>query len=129
MGGEEKKSGLKEQWTEEEEEQLYQLHEKMGNRWAAIAQLMEGRTDNCVKNHFYSKLRKALRKLNRAVQSHFRRDCRPLKMAALYKVLEATDDRLKEHPRIPEALSLESLSSICLYPELKRLLLQFADDD
>jgi myb proto-oncogene protein len=36
----------------------------VGNRWAEIAQNIKGRTDNNVKNYFYSTLRKSLRKLN-----------------------------------------------------------------
>jgi len=36
----------------------------LGNKWAVIASHLKGRTDNNVKNYFYSTLRKSLRKLN-----------------------------------------------------------------
>lgn len=32
------------------------------------------RSDNCVKNHFYSKLRRALRKVNKICQELFQKD-------------------------------------------------------
>ena len=48
---------------------------------------MNGRTDNCVKNHFYSKLRKALRKLNKVIHSNFRKEYREIRMTVLYKII------------------------------------------
>jgi hypothetical protein len=44
----------KEPWSREEECLLYKLHKEHGNRWAIIAEKIDGRSDNQVKNHFYS---------------------------------------------------------------------------
>jgi len=41
-------------WSAEEERVVREAHEKLGNKWAKIAKLMPGCSDNDVKNHFYA---------------------------------------------------------------------------
>ncbi|KAG6493001.1 transcription factor RAX2-like [Zingiber officinale] len=47
-------------FTEEEDGIIYALYDRIGSRWSAIASHLAGRTDNDVKNHWNTKLKKKL---------------------------------------------------------------------
>jgi len=44
-------------WTEEEDDQLLQLHEKFGNRWTKLSAVLKGRTENMIKGRYKSLIR------------------------------------------------------------------------
>lgn len=50
-------------FTEMEENQIIQLHSRLGNRWSKIASHFPGRTDNEIKNHWNTRIKKKLKQL------------------------------------------------------------------
>ncbi|CAG9325415.1 unnamed protein product [Blepharisma stoltei] len=54
-------------WTVEEEQILIETQREHGNCWSKIATFLPGRTENAIKNYFYSTIRRNLRRYNRRV--------------------------------------------------------------
>ncbi|KAJ4960385.1 hypothetical protein NE237_020295 [Protea cynaroides] len=57
-------------FSEMEENQLIQLHASLGNRWSKIAAHFPGRTDNEIKNHWNTRIKKKLQLLGLDPSTH-----------------------------------------------------------
>ncbi|XP_073147297.1 transcription factor MYB3R-1-like isoform X2 [Henckelia pumila] len=50
----------KEAWTQDEELALIHAHQIYGNKWAELTKFLPGRTDNAIKNHWNSSVKKKI---------------------------------------------------------------------
>ncbi len=59
-------------WTPEEDMVIFEQHKRVGNQWALISKLMPGRTDNAIKNRYYSTVRRLLRREKKRMRERAR---------------------------------------------------------
>ncbi|KAL8038302.1 hypothetical protein ABFX02_11G097900 [Erythranthe guttata] len=100
--------------SEYEEQMVIDLHAKLGNRWSKIASHLPGRTDNEIKNHWNTHIKKKLKKLGIDPLTH-----KPLPPAAADQepVLETTttDHNIVEEEPLAKNIPAEAGPTTSLF--------------
>ncbi|KAM3257376.1 hypothetical protein ACQJBY_049593 [Aegilops geniculata] len=93
--------------SDEEEKTVIDLHEQLGNRWSKIASHLPGRTDNEIKNHWNTHIKKKLRKMGIDPATH--KPLQPAAAAAHQQPQRPTGGDLPEQ-KVPAAAATGSQS-------------------
>ena len=67
----------------QEELILYILNRDSQNKWAVIAKDLEGRTDNTIKNHWNSSMKKKIFDMKCYIEKRFKKRCEELRIKYL----------------------------------------------
>ncbi|KAL3499508.1 hypothetical protein ACH5RR_038601 [Cinchona calisaya] len=93
--------------TEAEEQLVIDLHARLGNRWSKIASRLPGRTDNEIKNHWNTHIKKKLLKMGIDPVTH-----EPLEKEIKAAEKSSDDAEVFQESKQPENLELPEINNV-----------------